>query len=55
MMNEISDLIFADAVFSCQISGKLCQNNGECSECDIASYFISLDADTWLRIREGML
>lgn len=34
------DLVFADAVFSCQITGKICPIDGYCSECIVASYFL---------------
>ena len=35
-----SDLVFADAVFACHITGKLCPHDGHCSDCIVASYFL---------------
>lgn len=48
-MTKIPHLCFADAVFQCKISKKICQH-GNCQECTVAAYFMSFDYDKLERI-----
>ena len=52
-MTIIPHLFFADAVFRCQITGKICYD-GNCQDCLIAAYFASIDYDKFRRIIEEL-
>lgn len=52
-MTKIPHLFFADAVFQCQISGKLCYD-GNCLDCTTAAYFMSFDDYKLERILEEL-
>jgi len=43
-MIQIPFLCFAETVFRCEISGKICEH-GNCHECIVASYFIEFRRD----------
>jgi len=54
MIKTRYDGMFSRRITMCDISGKICQNNGICTECPTGYYYMTFDDDVVTQAQEAM-